>query len=138
MQIPGTSNPAAAAAQHQAASAGYASDDSWVNILLEPGFKIWRGVGGRYSPYHIGPNQMGGTLSGTPAASFWESAQVQEHEKMGYRKEIAEYEVLAATPAAHGLCSNNMGLGWGGAEQYYIPEVHMNNLSPTGRRLTFS
>jgi hypothetical protein len=138
MQIPGTSNPAAAAAQHQASSAGYTSDDSWVNTLLEPGFKIWRGVGGPYTPYHIGPNEMGGTLSGMPGASFWQNAQVRPHREKGYRDEITEYEVLVATPAAHALCCNNMSLGWGGAEQYFIPESHMNNLSPTGRTLGFS
>ena len=118
---------------HQGGSWGYVADDSWVNIMLEPGFRVWRGVGGRYSPYHIGPNTMSDGLPGQPPAEFWQSAQVQAHKTLGYRKAIAEYEVMVATPAAHGVCDNNWSLGWGGAEQYFIPDQYEDHLAPTGR-----
>jgi hypothetical protein len=101
--------------------------------MLKPGFKLWRGVGGGYSPYHVGPNSMGETLPGQPSAEFWQSAQVKSHATRGYRMAVREYEVMMPTPAAHSLCSENWGYGWGGAEQYFVPEEYENHLAPTGR-----
>ncbi|MEM9194060.1 MAG: hypothetical protein AAGF12_33100 [Myxococcota bacterium] len=134
MQIPGSN----VASEARAAQSGaYAPDDSWVNITLQPGFRVWRGVGGRYTPFHFGPNDIDGTLVGTPRRNFWEKAQVSPSKRHGFRQEIAEYEVMLALPAAHGLCDNSMALGWGGAEQYFIPEAYADRLAPTGARIQF-
>ncbi len=132
MEIP-SRDVAGEAQDHQGSGKGYGADDDWVNIVLEPGFLVWRGVGGGYSPYHIGPNYMGGMLGNTPSAEFWQSAQVRAHKDHGYRTAVAEYEVLCSTAAAHGTATDNWKMGWGGAEQYFIPEDLADNLAPTGR-----
>jgi hypothetical protein len=137
MQMSGR-NVAEEAGRHQGSAAGYAADDSWVNTLLEPGMRVWRGVGGPFSPYHFGPNTTGGMSSGEPRAEFWEAAQVRAHRDKGYRSAIAEYEVLEPTPAAMGVCSDNWDLGWGGAEQFFIPSEFEDHLSPTGRVIYMS
>lgn len=134
MRIPGI-DVAALARAHQGSGAGYSADDSWVNIMLEPGFRLWRGVGGRYSPYHIGPNAMG-EMSGLTRVDFWQAAQVIKNPKLGYRGAVREYVVMYPTPAAHALCSDNMSFGWGGAEQYFVPEEYMDNLAPSGAEHT--
>jgi hypothetical protein len=130
MKIPGR-NVAAEAAAHQSGGGGYTSDEDWVPIMLEAGFRVWRGIGGKYSPYHIGPNYMG-AAGAIPGPDFWQSAQVRAHRTMGYRPGLREYEVLCETVAAHGTATDNWSLGWGGAEQYFIPEDCEDNLSPTG------
>src|SRR5262249_23067311 len=84
MRIPGI-NVAEMARTHQTSSAGYSADDSWVNIMLEPGFRVWRGVGGRYTPYHIGSaTTYDAGISGTTAAQFWQAAQVRASPTHGY------------------------------------------------------
>jgi len=137
MQISGE-DIATQAKADQNSSKGYKADDDWVNIVLEPGMRVWRGVGGRYSPYHIGPNTMGGTMHGQPRQEFWEDAQVIASKSHGYRAAVREYVVMYACPAAHGLCSNNGDYGWGGAEQYFIPEKYQDYLAPTGNELGLS
>ncbi len=138
MQIPGSDIAEMARAHQESGGGGYQADDSWVNIVLEPGFRVWRGVGGPYSPYHIGPNTAGGVLPGHASAEFWRSAQVKRHITHGYRIALQEFEVLVETPAAHGLCSENWGHGWGGAEQYFIPGEFEGHLAATGRRIKLS
>ncbi len=123
------------AARHQAGGTGYVSDDSWVNVVLDAGTTLWRGVGGPFSPYHFGANTTHHMPTEQERAEFWELAQVRPHERFGFRTSVAEYELLCAVPVARGVCSENWSLGWGGAEQFFIPEDLQSNLVPTGRTI---
>jgi len=104
--------------------------------MLQPGFRLWRGVGGGYSPYHIGMETALGTSVGANATEFWQSAQVKISAKYGPRMTLAEYAVMVPTPAAFGLCSDNLNFGWGGAEQFFVPEQYASNLVATGNTKT--
>jgi len=120
---------------------GYAVD-VWINMKLEPMFKLWQGVGGKSNFFfseHDAREATGAYEDTKPyrfAESLWRLAQVEPHKELSYRQKIAEFVVDLPIPAAVGRCLANPTLGSGTVVQYYLVDWD-DYIFETGRTYEF-
>ena len=106
----------------------YPGIDTWRTVTLKKGTIVYGGVPGQ-SEFYI--EKASFKRSGGIKETLWESVQVKEHPKFGYRSAVQPYILTEDTVAGMSVTKANPQYGKGGAIQYFI-EDYNEKLKPYG------
>jgi RHS repeat-associated protein len=128
-------NPAAWARQWQGHGV-YEGRDAWENMVLKEGTVIFGGAPGQ-SGFYFDQSTLD-SASGSKG-KLWQSLQVLENRKFGYRQTVQKYRIKKDTCVATSTASAQVStpdnlFGAGGGTQYYLSDFK-KNLEPIGTRI---
>jgi hypothetical protein len=96
----------------------YPGVDRFKDITLKKGTLLYSGFPGQ-SAFYTTTSAL--RRSGDSAESLFNGLQLRKHDKLGYRSQVAAYEVTENTRAAFGLAIANMDHGTGWLPQVVVP-----------------
>ena len=95
----------------------YPGIDDWIIVKIPRGTKIYGGLPGQTEFYSIEKSLRD---VGYDMKKYWQSLQVKENEKLGYRTKVGEFELLHDLEVGIAKTLNNPQFGVGGAWQIFV------------------
>jgi len=116
-------NPAAWARQWQGHGA-YKGRDDWTNMVLSEGTEIYGGAPGQSGFYF---DQSTLDKAGSSKSALWQSLQVLENRRFGYRPAVQKYRLkkdtcVAVSIAQAQVSTPSMNFGSGGGTQFFLSD----------------